>query len=61
VSSTRLDSTKHWLGYGWFMSFGTLLPLGVFLGSYVVHLTLVEAPLARAIDRFGIWLSTFGQ
>jgi hypothetical protein len=43
------------------MSFGTLLPLGVFLGSYVVHLTLVGAPLARAIDGFGIWLSTFGQ
>jgi hypothetical protein len=25
------------------------------------HLTLVGAPVARAIDRFGIWLSTFGQ
>jgi uncharacterized membrane protein YccF (DUF307 family) len=43
------------------MSFGTLLPLGVFLASYLVHLTLVGAPAARAINRFGIWLSTFGQ
>jgi hypothetical protein len=56
-----LESAKHWFGYGWFMSFGTFLPLGVFLGSYFVHLTLVGAPLARTIDRFGIWLATFGQ
>jgi hypothetical protein len=52
---------KHWAGYGWFMSFGTVLPLVVFLGSYVVYLTLVGAPIARAGNRFGIWLSTFGQ
>jgi uncharacterized membrane protein YccF (DUF307 family) len=43
------------------MSFGTLLPLLVFLASYVVHLTLVAAPIARAGYRFGVWLSTFGQ
>lgn len=58
---TRLDSTKHWAGYGWFMSFGTFLPLVVFLGSYAVHVTLVGAPIARRLNRFGIWLSTFGQ
>ena len=54
-------SIKHWAGYAWFMSFGTFLPLGVFLASYPLHLTLVGAPAARSIDRFGIWLSTFGQ
>jgi hypothetical protein len=43
------------------MSFGTILPLIVFLGSYLVHLTLVGAPIARSIDGFGVWLSTFGQ
>jgi uncharacterized membrane protein YccF (DUF307 family) len=59
--TARLDATKHWAGYGWFMSFGTLLPLVVFLGSYVVHLTLVGAPVARRLNRFGIWISTFGQ
>ena len=51
----------HWAGYGWFMSFGTIIPLLVFLGGYVVHLTLVGAPLARQIYRFGIWTSTLGQ
>jgi hypothetical protein len=56
-----VDPAKRWVGYGWFMSFGTLLPLAVFLGSYVVHLTLVGAPIARSLDRFGIWISTFGQ
>jgi uncharacterized membrane protein YccF (DUF307 family) len=59
--TARLDKTKHWAGYGWFMSFGTLLPLVVFLGSYAVHVTLVGAPVARRLNRFGIWLSTFGQ
>jgi hypothetical protein len=43
------------------MSFGTLLPLLVFLAGYVVNLTLVGAPLARRIYRFGIWLATLGQ
>jgi hypothetical protein len=57
----RIESAKHWAGYGWFMSFGTLLPLLVFLGSYLVHVTLVGAPFARIGYRIGIWLSTFGQ
>jgi hypothetical protein len=57
----RIDSAKHWAGYGWFMSFGTILPLVVFLGSYLVHLTLVGSRPARSIDRFGIWVSTLGQ
>jgi uncharacterized membrane protein YccF (DUF307 family) len=64
-SSTRprsaSTSIRHWVGYGWFMSFGTFLPLAVFLGSYLVHLTLVGAPIARSLNGFGIWLSTFGQ
>jgi hypothetical protein len=54
-------SLRHWAGYGWFMSFGTFLPLLVFLGSYLVRLTFVGAPIARSADHFGIWLSTFGQ
>jgi uncharacterized membrane protein YccF (DUF307 family) len=54
-------SIKHWAGYGWFVSFGTILALMVFLASYLVHLTLVGPPVARAVNRFGIWLSTFGQ
>jgi hypothetical protein len=62
TSVSRWSTTiKHWLGYGWFMSFGTFLPLIVFLASYLVHLTLVGAPIARSANDFGIWLSTFGQ
>jgi uncharacterized membrane protein YccF (DUF307 family) len=52
---------KHWGGYAWFMSFGTFLPLLVFLGSYLVHLTLVGGGVAKRIDRAGIWMSTLGQ
>ena len=55
------SSIRNWAGYGWFMSFGTFLPLIVFLGSYLVQLTLVGAPIARSANGFGIWLSTFGQ
>jgi uncharacterized membrane protein YccF (DUF307 family) len=55
------QTAGHWAGYGWFMSFGTILPLLIFLGGYVVHLTLVGAPLARLIYRLGIWTSTLGQ
>jgi hypothetical protein len=33
----------------------------VFLGSYVVHVTLIGAPISRRLNRFGIWISTFGQ
>jgi uncharacterized membrane protein YccF (DUF307 family) len=56
-----VTKAKHWAGYGWFMTFGTLLPLFVFLGSYGVHVTLVGAPIARRLNRLGIWISTFGQ
>jgi uncharacterized membrane protein YccF (DUF307 family) len=52
---------REWGGYAWFMSFGTFLPLPVFLGGYLAHVTFVGAPLARAAYRFGIFLSTFGQ
>jgi uncharacterized membrane protein YccF (DUF307 family) len=58
---SAVRSGGHWVGYGWFMSFGTVVPLFVFLGGYVVHVTLVGAPLARRLYRFGIWTSTLGQ
>ena len=56
-----VKSGEHWVGYGWFMTLGTVLPLLIFIGGYVVHLTFVGAPLARRIYRFGIWTSTLGQ
>ena len=56
-----VDPAKRWAGYGWFMTFGTLLPLLIFLGGYVVHVTLVGAPVAKRIYALGIWVSTFGQ
>lgn len=59
--NSRGSSIKRWAGYAWFMSFGTFLPLVVFLASYPLHLTLVGAPIARSAYGFGIWLSTFGQ
>jgi uncharacterized membrane protein YccF (DUF307 family) len=52
---------RSWGGYAWFMSFGTFLPLPVFLGGYLADLTFVGAPLARRAYRFGIFLSTLGQ
>lgn len=52
---------RSWGGYAWFMSFGTFLPLPIFVGGYLVHLTFVGAPLARRAYRFGIFLSTLGQ
>ncbi len=54
-------SAEHWAGYGWFMSFGTVLPLLIFLVGYAFHLTFVGAPVARRLYRFGIWTSTLGQ
>jgi uncharacterized membrane protein YccF (DUF307 family) len=57
----RFSSLKRWAGYGWFMTFGTFLPLGVFLSSYMVHVTLIGAPIAQQGYRLGIWLTTFGQ
>ena len=52
---------RSWGGYAWFMSFGTFLPLPVFVGGYLAQLTFVGAPLARRAYRFGIFLSTLGQ
>jgi hypothetical protein len=43
------------------MSFGTFLPLPIFIGGYLAQLTFVGAPLARRAYRFGIFLSTLGQ
>jgi hypothetical protein len=43
------------------MSFGTILPLPVFLGGYLAQLTFVGEPLARQAFRFGVFLSTLGQ
>src|SRR5262245_64272979 len=43
------------------MSFGTFLPLPVFLFGYVAQLTFVGTPLAKRAYRFGIFLSTLGQ
>ena len=54
-------SARSWGGYIWFMSFGTILPLPVFLLGYLAHLTFVGAPLAKHAYRFGIFLSTLGQ
>jgi uncharacterized membrane protein YccF (DUF307 family) len=54
-------SARSWGGYAWFMSFGTILPLPVFLCGYLLQLTFVGAPLARRAYRFGIFLSTLGQ
>ena len=51
---SAVRSAGHWAGYGWFMSFGTVLPLLIFLGGYAVHLTFVGAPLARRIYGLGI-------
>jgi hypothetical protein len=65
--SEPTEEAKHgrpgraWGGYAWFMSFGTFLPLPVFVGGYLAHLTFVGAPLARRAYRFGIFLSTLGQ
>jgi len=52
---------KAWLGYAWFMSLGTILPLPIFLAGYVCHLTFVGAPVGRRLFRLGIFLSTMGQ
>jgi uncharacterized membrane protein YccF (DUF307 family) len=68
ASRTRLERTRsavrsgeHWVGYGWFMSFGTVLPLLIFLAGYLIHVSIVGAPLARRFYRFGTWTSTLGQ
>jgi uncharacterized membrane protein YccF (DUF307 family) len=58
---TRVDRAKAWGGYAWFMSFGTILPLPIFLLGYLANLTLVGAPIAWRLYRFGIFFSTLGQ
>ena len=57
----REGPAKEWGGYIWFMSFGTLLPLPIFLIGYLAQLTFIGAPFARASFHFGIFLSTLGQ
>jgi uncharacterized membrane protein YccF (DUF307 family) len=57
----RRAKVRAWAGYAWFMSFGTLLPLPIFLGGYATHVTIVGAPVARQLYRFGIFCSTMGQ
>jgi uncharacterized membrane protein YccF (DUF307 family) len=52
---------REWGGYLWFMSFGTFLPLPIFVGGYLAHVTFIGAPLARVAYRFGIFISTLGQ
>jgi uncharacterized membrane protein YccF (DUF307 family) len=54
-------SARSWGGYAWFMTFGTFLPLPVFLCGYLAQLTFIGAPLARRAYHFGIFLSTLGQ
>jgi uncharacterized membrane protein YccF (DUF307 family) len=56
-----MRSIRGWVGYAWFMSFGTILPLPVFLAGYLAELTFVGAPVARYAYRFGVFLSTLGQ
>ncbi len=58
---SRVTRAKTWGGYAWFMSFGTLLPLPIFLAGYATHVTIVGAPIARQFYRFGIFFSTLGQ
>jgi hypothetical protein len=43
------------------MSFGTILPLPIFLVGYLTNLTFVGAPVARRCYRFGVFFSTLGQ
>jgi len=57
----RRRVAQGWGGYAWFMSFGTILPLPVFLVGYLAQLTFIGSPLAKRAYRFGIFLSTLGQ
>jgi uncharacterized membrane protein YccF (DUF307 family) len=56
-----VQRVRSWGGYLWFMTFGTFLPLPIFILGYIAHLTFIGAPLARGAYRFGIFLSTLGQ
>ena len=55
------QSARGWGGYAWFMTFGTILPLPVFLCGYLAQLTFIGAPLAQSAYGFGVFLSTLGQ
>jgi uncharacterized membrane protein YccF (DUF307 family) len=58
----RYETTgKSWAGYGWFMTGGTFLPLPIFVGGYLVNVSLVGRPLAERIYRGGLFLTTMGQ
>jgi uncharacterized membrane protein YccF (DUF307 family) len=61
AKGSRRRRVRAWGGYAWFMSFGTFLPLPVFIAGYLAQLTFVGVPLARRAYRFGIFLSTLGQ
>src|SRR5439155_23441661 len=61
AGTERGRRARAWGGYVWFMSFGTFLPLPVFVGGYLAQLTFIGAPIARRAYRFGIFLSTLGQ
>lgn len=52
---------ERWAGYGWFMTIGTIIPLAVFFGGYLLQLTFVGAPLAQRVYRVGVWSSTLGM
>jgi uncharacterized membrane protein YccF (DUF307 family) len=54
-------ASKPWLGYTWFMTFGTFLPLPIFLSGYVAQLTFIGAPLARRMFRYALVVPTLGQ
>ena len=54
-------SAGAWLGYGWFMTGGTFIPLPIFLSGYVINLSLIGAPLARQLYTLGLFLTTMGQ
>jgi len=57
----KASGLKSWLGYAWFMTMGTFLPLPIMLGGYLANVTLVGAPLARLIYRYALVLPTLGQ
>jgi hypothetical protein len=57
----RVQKTKSWAGYGWFMTGGTFFPLPIFVAGYIVNLTFVGAALARLIYRSGLFVTTMGQ
>ena len=66
---SAVTAGEHWVGYGWFMSFGTVIPLLLFLGGYVVTVTSYGYTDNcrylggyQRVDIAGVqaWLATFG-